>query len=461
VPKRSRRPIRPEPLPDARPAAGRERGLLLPGLVVVLAVLGGLYVVSARFWGSPPAPKPATPQLISLPTEPTDQTVDELRAEAEGVVQELTEVYTKSPGAHKVASTYYQFLKQYEQAAHHCEEAIALSPTDPVPRGWLAKIRMKEGRDADAMQILATALEDGLGTAEIQHEYAAALQRNGNLPAAAKAAQVGLRRDSRNLDLWIILGQVQLQSGELAAAKESFEKALDLDPNSAAARTAAANVCQQLGNVDEAARHQQLLAEMNGKGEPKTVTFEQTYERSLRNIVATVLSTAATEHLNHGNPTPAEKLCLRAIAIDPTFSDSYRQLANLYHRSERLEDALVVQRRLTAIEPENPTNHANLASLALQSGSMEEGQAVLEEATRNLPQYAVFPHRLALIHLQRKDLAEARRYIEQAIRQEPTPERYQLLSDICRDLGDSSFAEAAVESSRLLQKGGERESFDP
>jgi tetratricopeptide (TPR) repeat protein len=456
VPKRPRRPARTVETtaasPPAPPTVKRPTGLLLPVLVVVLAALGIIYAVSGNFWTKPAPAVPAASPLV-LPTEPTEQTVDELRTEVVGVVEELTKIYAQSPGAHKVAATLYQFLKQYEPAARHCQEAIALSPRDPVPYGWLAKIRMKEGRDAEALEILASAVDDGLSTAELQYEYAAALQLSGDLPAAERAAQRGTAMDSRNPELWLLLGQIQLQRGELEAAQTSLDRALAIHPNSSPARTAAASVAERLGNTAAAAEHRQALADLAGNEGPEKATFETTYERSLRNIVATVLSTAATEHLNHGNRGAAEQLCLRAIAIDPALADPYRQLANMYHRSQRLPDAVLVQRRLTAIEPENPTNYANLASLSLQLGNVDEGAAVLDEAMRNLPQYAVFPERRGMMYIQSGEWPEARRCLEQAIRLEPSAQRYQMLAEIEGQLGNEAAAEAARQSAQSLEKG--------
>jgi tetratricopeptide (TPR) repeat protein len=68
-------------------------------------------------------------------------------------------------------------------------------------------------------------------------EAGAGLERAGRPAAAAEAYTAALRRWPESLGGWIGLGNAEFARGELAAAERAFERALEIHPDSAAART--------------------------------------------------------------------------------------------------------------------------------------------------------------------------------------------------------------------------------
>jgi tetratricopeptide (TPR) repeat protein len=431
-------------------SSSRHRGALwLGGALVGALVLGTVYFWPQHEGAELPPQASAEPALV-LPAEPEERTVEQLKEEAELAVAELLKRYPQSPAAHKAAATLYQFLNQFERVTEHWEKCIALDPTDAAAYEWLAKVQLRQGNDEAAARTLDSARKAGKRTAELVLQAAIVEQRRGDLGESEKIARTGLGEFPEHCELWIALGQAQLQRGEFAQARDSFESALRVDPKSAAARFGLSNACLRLGDEEAAEMHRRQLEEMQSAHRAHELTFEKNYEQSLRLAVATVLSSAATLHNEEGNSREAERLCQRAYAIHPGYPDSYRQLANMYHRDGKIGRAIVMQQRLAQIEPESDDNHLNLASLLFQAGRMEEGEAVLLSASRSAPRKAIFPSTLAVVYFRSEQVSRARQFAEHAISLEPTPERYRLLAEICRQQADLTAADAALAAASEL-----------
>jgi tetratricopeptide (TPR) repeat protein len=424
--------------------------LWLGGLAVLAGILGGAYYWPASEELQPLPPDASGPELV-IPAEPVPIPVEQLRAESEQTIEQLIQRFPKSPGAHKAAATLYQFLNLYERVTRHWKTAIALDPTDPISHEWLAKVQIKQGDDADAARTLQAAIDAGLGNAEIHHQYAIVLQRMSKLAEAEKVARQALAAYPQHRDLWVVLGQTQVQLNKLSEARASFDAALEIDPASTTAHFAASSVCQRLGDQQAADDHRREVEQARAARKREQLPFDENYERSLRIIVASVFSAAATEYDNHGDAEQAELLCQRAYAVCPDSPDPFRQLANMYHRDGKLRSGLIVQRRLMEIEPDNAANYMNFASLAQQLGHMEEAEAALLATARRKPQNSAVRHVLAQMYFRSQQWDQARPFAEEAARIAPSPEAYQLVTEICRRQGDLAGAAAADEAALKLK----------
>lgn len=420
----------------------QRRAAWFSGLAALVAILGTVYLwPTSEVAGPLPASPPAA--LLVLPTEPEARTVQQLWEESEQVVTQLTEQYPDSLGAHRAAATLYHFLHRHDAVTKHWKRCIALDADDPAPRVWLAKAQIEQGREAEALATLQAAVKAGFSSAEISQELALALQRTNRLAEAEQVARQGLQTYPDHVELWIALGQTQLQLDRLEEAKASFERALRLEPQSHAAHLALAAICNRLGDSQSAKTHQLAVEKLQASRKRNGRPYQQEYEENLRRTVSVVLSAAALEYAAHGQIEEAERILQRSYAIDPSSPDPYRHLASMYHRQGRLADALVVQRRLVEVDPDNAVNHLNVASLAVQLARTAEGEAALHEAARKFPETAAVHRHLAQFYLRGGQLAKAREAAERAIGLERSADGYQLLSAVCRQQGDLAAAAVA------------------
>ncbi len=113
----------------------------------------------------------------------------------------------------------YKFMRQLDKAAFDLEEAMKLTPNDPVVyvwRGWIA-------------------------------------YDQGIYPYAAALAERGLSMDGTLVFAYDLLGSVAVETGNLGAARDAYNKAVDIDPANLHARENRYRLYRRVG-----AQHEQL-----------------------------------------------------------------------------------------------------------------------------------------------------------------------------------------------------------
>jgi tetratricopeptide (TPR) repeat protein len=310
---------------------------------------------------------------------------------------------------------------------------------------------MEQGHDELAVQRLRNALAGSCSSPNVYHELARALKKLGEVEDARRAVEAGLAAFPESPENWALLGQIQLQLGGFAEAEASLRKAIALRYEAPTTFFALAAACARQGKREEAAGYRKRFAEEKAK-DPLAAgrRFQVVYSAILRRIAATAIGRAGAVYARHGEPTEAERLILRAIALDPANAEHCHALAALYRSLGRIADTRVAQRRLVQLEPENATNYVNLASVSAQLGDTDSAEAALERAIEIEPDSAIAYASLAQLYLQAGKFEQARAKAEDAVRRESTVTGYMLLAAACQQLGDTTAAEAAREKARRL-----------
>ena len=161
---------------------------------------------------------------------------------------------------------------------------------------------------------------------------------------------------------------------DLLLAKTHFEQAVQIDPGYARAWAA-------LAGVYFVAHYEKLeLPDAPSK-------WRQAAQRAmaLAPDLAEANVRAAQYYWQTGDLDAANKLCARAVAIDPadplvigiSLSDAIAE--------GRIEDAVDLQRRMTATDPLSATARSNLGGLLMMAGHLDEAQAELERSLELSP----------------------------------------------------------------------------
>jgi len=161
---------------------------------------------------------------------------------------------------------------------------------------------------------------------------------------------------------------------DLLLAKTHFEQAVQIDPGYARAWAA-------LAGVYYVARYEKLeLPDAPSK-------WRQAAQRAveLAPDLAEANVRAAQYYWQTGDLDAANRLCARAVAIDPadplvigiSLSDAIAE--------GRIEDAVDLQRRLTATDPLSATERSNLGGLLMMAGHLDEAQVELERSLELSP----------------------------------------------------------------------------
>jgi len=389
---------------------------------------------------------------FNLPDTPPDMTADQLRQEGEQAVDDLLANFSKSPEAIHAAAILYLQLQQTAKAEKLWRECVELAPRHASAHVGLAIVAMAQGNNGLAVERARHALAMGCSSAELYLKLADALAKLGKLKDAEEVLQRSLVEYPESPENLLLLGRTQTQLGKFAEAEKNLRKTTELDPEWAPAHFALATACARQGKHEEAAKHQKRFAELRPKdpspmGEER---YQVAYLAALRRTVSAALGRAGTAYYRSGDSSKAERVLLRAIAVNPANVENYRILATLCRDQGRVADARTVYLKLTQLEPREYINHVNLASLSAQLGDGESAENALKRAILVKPDAALPRASLAQLCLNTGRLREARLLVEEAIRREPAAEWYMLLAAVCEQLGDRAGAAAAVDMARKL-----------
>jgi tetratricopeptide (TPR) repeat protein len=426
-------PLEPQPVPDSVPATA---GGAAPALSVAA-----------------PSSAASIPReaAIVLPTTAVPATAEGLQNEAQRVAKDLHERFPDLHEALHVLAMTHAKLRQTAEAEKLWQKCVELAPNNEQYRVNLAAIAMDRGNSELAVQTLEAA-ESGSASPDVSHHLGVALTNLGRCEEAEGVIQKALAAYPQSPSHWVVLGQAQLKLGKAADAEASLQKAIDLGARTASVYFTLASAYARQGKDDEAAKCRKLYADLSAA---QPLAAQERYQilstAEARRTAVAILNEAATVHSWQGDSLEAERLLLRALALDPASAASCRALAALYREAGMHLEERVVWQRLVEIEPHNFDNYLNLARLCAQLGESQAAEATLKLAIAIWPEVAGGYTALAQFHLQAGRAKQARWFAQEAVRRQPTAEGYVLLASTCRLLGDDASAAAAFAEARKLE----------
>jgi len=406
--------------------------------------------LKVRDRSAPPESIAEKPRIV-IPATAAPATLDELKNEAMQVAEDLLARFPRSPEAHHIMALLQKAFRQTDDARDYWQQCIELAPDHSRARIGLASVAVDQGNDEMAVETLEEAISVGCSSTDVCNALATALMHLGRFEEAVGVLEKSPVTFPQSSEGWYLLGQVQIQRNEFQQAEKSLATAIELAPTYTDAYYAMATVCVRQGNHEKAAEYRKRFAELKaGDREAEDRRFHIPDLDSMRQRTAATLCGAGTVHLQEGDRLEAEKLLLRAAAVLPDFAETYKVLASLYQRTERIADALAVQRHLVEIDPDNIVNHLNLANLSARVGDVAAAEETLKQAIEIRPDAAVAYSCLAQLYLKTGKLEQARSLAEEAVRRETNAAGYVLLASVCQQLNDKAGAEAALKEARKL-----------
>jgi len=228
----------------------------------------------------------------------------------------------------------------------------------------------------------------------------AQVKQQSNLQALARFKTAIETQQPQIAEPWVELSLAQLESGDLEASKQGFNRALSIDPGLVLARYNLGLACQLLGQTDEAAAHYRLVLEVDG-----------THAEAHNNLGLVLQSqgqlAAAQEHFlkglqrnplfvdahnNLGNVLAEGKHWAEAVAsfeqalrIEPSSADAYNNLGKVWGAQGNLELAIRNFRAATAADPKHWIAQLNLAKALQAAGRTQEAETALREVKKLNP----------------------------------------------------------------------------
>jgi len=397
------------------------------------------------------APPPTRRATISLSTAPVPVGAEALQAEAEDVASQLLQRFPDLPDALHVAALLRARLRQTQEAEKLWTRCVELAPHSEQYRVNLAAIAMDRGNDELAAQTLRPAVAADSSSPDASHHLALALTNLGENEEAEEVLVKALQRHASSAAHWQVLGQARLKLRKVEQAESDLRRALALGSRSADLLFALGNACARNNKPDEAAEFRRQFAELKA-GQP--LAAQERYQvlstAETRQTALAVMVEAAIVHTRQKDSQEAERLLLRAVAIDPGHVVACRSLADVYAAERLLAEQRVVCERLIQIDPLNIQNYAMLAELADELGEPAAAEAALKQAISVHPDFAPAYSALAKFCLEKGRPSKARWYAQEALRRHETAQNYELLAKTCRMLGDDQTAAAAIAKARDL-----------
>jgi tetratricopeptide (TPR) repeat protein len=398
---------------------------------------------------SAPAPRPPA---VALPSLAVPATADRLQQEAEHVATDLSSRFPRLAEALHVAAMMHSQFGRTHEAENLWRKCTELSPRYEGYYVNLAAVSMDRGNSDSAVKTLRRALAVGCSSPDLSHHLAIALTNLGQCEEAMAVIQRVLQANPQFTAGWLILGQAQLQLGKGAEAEASLRRVLALGAPSAEVYFALASACARQGKHEEAAAFRQQYTDLQtNQPLPVQRRFEILTTADARRTAVAVLTEAATVYSWQEDFMEAERLLLRALALDPVNVASCRALATLYQSSGMHAEERVVRRRLIEVDPGNYDNYVNLAKVSARLDEPQAAEAALKLGLAVRPDAPVAYGTLAQFYLQAGQARQARWFAEQAARRRPTAEAYQFLAETCQALGETAAAEEALKLARQLQ----------
>ena len=223
----------------------------------------------------------------------------------------------------------------------------------------------------------------GLGLASQEEAY----------PLALDAQNKALELDSGNAAAYSRRGWDRLTyEGDLAAAAESFEQALALEPGNAIVLANAAALALALGRIEQAITLGELALQRNPLSQSTAFSLGRAY-------------------ICIGQIDKAEAMFRKTLLLSPTRSLTRGQLARaLYHKGDKsdLEEAM----RLIKEEPVEPMRLTASAAFHHELGNTAESDAALHTLIEEYPQATTL---IALTYAMRDETDEAFEWLQKAV----------------------------------------------
>jgi Flp pilus assembly protein TadD len=283
--------------------------------------------------------------------------------------------------------------------------------------------RLRLGQPDKAEEAFVSLQEDlrhnlisGADLPEILNNLALAEARQGNMTSAKTALGRARDIDPDEDDYPFNLGLLALQENDFAAATTHFRESMTREPNNAEDVAFLVYTLERAGKKSEADTERGLAEEAFGPdGVPSVKQDAKTnglakYERMKRELDTTSLrlelegaevadagSSApkdspvthmriGRQELGAGRLDAAEREFRAALGLDPQNASARRELAEIYRRRGRLDDA-VQELQLSLAARDSAAAHTTLARIYLEQKKPELARAEVEKAVRLAPNY--------------------------------------------------------------------------
>lgn len=285
-----------------------------------------------------------------------------------------------------------------------CGDDVA-QPEDPVER---ARLALRQGDGIAAEADLRRALNDGVDRLELTALMGEAELLQGNLPEAREWLSPGEFSEGTRARGFHLLGQLEAQSGNLAAAGAALDRAFHENPDSPELWVDIGRLRYRGGEQIQAVEAAEKAVSL-GPDNPVALHFRAQLVRDAYGMKAAVPWYEA------------------ALKHDPENPDILADYAATLGELGRARDMLAAVRKLARVDPGNPQVHYLQAVLAARGGNPVLARALLQRSgnlEREVPAAMLLS---AIVDIQNGNHASAAQILTRLADKQPENHRVQEL----------------------------------
>ena len=280
--------------------------------------------------------------------------------------------------------------KKYKDCCFGKVEAIQKSPWQSEDQFFqIALQHHQAGRLPEAEAIYQRILQNSPNNADALHLSGLIAYQTGGIGEAVKLIRKALGINPASTMYFNLAAALKAQ-GDPDGAIESYNNAIQLNPDYAEAHNNLGNVYKQQGKLVEAA-------------------FSLHKAISLRPDYAEAHNNLGNVYKEQGRFEEATSYYRKALSLKPDYAEAYNNLGNVYREQENFDEAIVCYRKTLSLKPNSAETHNNLAIALKQLNQHEEAIASYQTAVTLNPNYAEAYNNLgiALVELRRHEEAVA------------------------------------------------------
>lgn len=251
--------------------------------------------------------------------------------------------------------------RRFEEADSVLRQALVMQPDDSTTRNQLAALQKQR------LPALAPPLPQLADDSTPQLVHALALQRRGDLIAAADLYQQIITTDPENSDAHHLLGVIAQQQGESEQALRHYQRACQLRPDIPRYHYNLACLYQALTRYHDAISSYQA-----------TLAQDQNFWQALENM--------GVAYARVGDLVEAKTAMAAAARKAPQQPSIHANLAEICYVKNELGAAYDAMREAIRLAPEQSDYRTDLAQILLLLGRTDEAYAEVIEALRIEPQ---------------------------------------------------------------------------